>query len=138
MDWQIHSIDITVAFLQGNGLEHEIVLRPPPDVCFKEFVWSLKRRIYRLNDAPRAWYERIRAEFKRLGGVVRTYDNALFLWNDENGMLIGILVSHVDDFAFAESETFHTTVIEEFKKTFKIKQYENSSFRYVGFRHQSN
>ena len=95
-------------------------------MCSKEFVWSLKSCIYGLNDAPCAWYERIRAEFKRLGGVVSTYDNALFLWHDDNGMLIGILVSHVDDFAFAGSQYFHTTVIEEFKKTFKIKQHENS------------
>ena len=130
--WQIHLIDITAAFLQGNELEHGIFLRPSPNVCSKEFVWSLKRCIYGLNDAPRAWYERICAEFKRLGGEVSTYDNTLFLWHDDNGMLIGILVSHVDDFAFAGSQNFHTTVIEEFKKTFKVKQYENSSFKCVG------
>ena len=92
----------------------------------------MKRCIYGLNDTPRAWYERICAEFKRLNGVVSTYDNALFLRHDDNGMLIGILVSHVDDFAIAGSQTFHTTIIEEFKKTFKIKQHENNSFRYVG------
>ena len=67
------------------------------------------------------WYERKPAEFKRLGGVVSTYDNALFLWHDENGMLIGVLVSHADDFAFAGSQNFHTTVTEEFMKTFKTK-----------------
>ena len=76
MGWQIHSIDITIAFLQGSELEHEIFQRPPPDVCSKEFVWSLKRCIYGLNDAPHVWYERIHAEFKRSGGVVSTYDNA--------------------------------------------------------------
>ena len=64
--------------------------------------------------------------------MVSTYDNALLLWHDDIGMLIGIQVSHVDDFAFAGSQTFHTTVIEESKKTFKIKQHKNSSFRYVG------
>ena len=36
MGWQIHSIDITAAFLQGNELEREIFLRPPPDVSSKE------------------------------------------------------------------------------------------------------
>ena len=52
--------------------------------------------------------------------------------HDDNGMLIGILVGHVDGFAFAGNQNIHTIVIEEFKKTFKIKQHENSSFRYVG------
>ena len=114
------------------SLQREIFLRSPPDVCSKEFVWSLKRCICGLNDAPCAWFERGRAEFKRLGVVVSTYDNALFLWHDDNGMLTGIPVSHVDDFAFARSQNFHTTVIEELKKTFKIKQHENSLFKYVG------
>ena len=133
MGWQIHSIDVTAAFLQGNELECEIFLRKPPDMCSKEFVWSLKHSIYGLNDASCEWYGRIRAEFKRLlGGVVSTYDKAMLLWHDDNGMLIGFLVSHVDDFAFAGSQNFHTTVIEESKKTFKIKQHENSLFRYVG------
>ena len=54
MSWQIHSIDITTAFLKGNELEHGIFPRPPPDVCSKEFVWSLKCCIYGLNDAPHA------------------------------------------------------------------------------------
>ena len=52
---------------------------------------------------------------------MNTYDNALFLWHDDGGMFIGILVSHVDDFAFSGSQNFQNTVIEEFKKTFKIK-----------------
>ena len=59
MGLKIHSTDITAAFLQGNELECEIFLRPPPDVCSKEFVWSLKCYIYGLNDAQRAWHERI-------------------------------------------------------------------------------
>ena len=79
-------------------------------------------------------YERICTEFKRLGGVVSSYDNALFFWHDDNEMLIGILVSDVDDFAFAGSQNFHTTVIEEFNKTFKIKQH----VQICGLRHQSN
>ena len=73
MGWHIQSTDIIAAFLQGNELEREIFPRPPPDVCSKEFVWSLKCYIYGLNNASSAWYERIRAEF--------------------NGMLIGILVT---------------------------------------------
>ena len=58
---------------------------------------------------------RIHAEFKRLGGAVSTYDNALFLWHDDNGMVIGILASHVDNFAFGGSQNFHTAVQEDFQ-----------------------
>ena len=133
MGWQIHSTYITAAILKGNELKHEIFLRPPPNVCSKEFVEFEMLHIYRFNDAPHTCYERIHAEFKRLGGVVSIYDNALFFWHDDNGMLIGILVSHTDNFAFARSQSFHTTVVdEEFTKTFKIKQHENSSLKYVG------
>ena len=57
MYWEIQSIDISAAFLQGRKLEREIYLRPPSDVCPRTEVWRLKRCIYGLNDAPRSWYE---------------------------------------------------------------------------------
>ena len=31
------------------------------------------------------------------------YDNALFLWNDANGNLMGILAMHVDNIMFYEN-----------------------------------
>ena len=59
------------------------------------------------------------------------YDNALYLWFD-NGNLIGVLVSHVDDFAFCGSEKFHDSVIKELKIAFQISVHETGAFKYLG------
>ena len=132
MSWRLESIDITAAFLQGGSLEREIFLRPPSDVCSPDKVWRLRRCIYGLNDAPRYWYRRVKEVLLKLGGVVSTYDNALYLWFDKCDNLMGVLVSHVDDFAFCGNEDFHNNVIKKLKNTFNISVHETGSFKYLG------
>ena len=67
-----------------------------------------------------------------LGATISAYDNALFLWHDDNGELFGMLVSRVDDFAFCGNARFQTEVIEQLKSIFKVGLYANGSFKYVG------
>lgn len=132
MCWTLQSMDISCAFLQGRDLEREIFLEPPSDVCSKSEVWSLKRCIYGLNDAPRSWYERVKEVLLSLGGVVSAYDNALFLWHTTKGNLCGILVSHVDDFAFCGDKWFQNNVITGLRKRFLVNTHDYGSFKYVG------
>ena len=89
-------------------------------------MWCLKRCIYGLNDAPQSWYERVKEVLPSLGATISTY--ALFLWHNDSGELFGILVSHVDDFAFCGNARFQTEVIEQLKSIFKIGLYANGSF----------
>ena len=110
MKWKIHSMDITSAFLQGNGIERNVYLKPPPEANSKGVVWKLKRVIYGLNDAPRAWYERVRGEFLNLGGKVSLFDEAMFLWHNEECNIVGIIVTHVDDFIYAGTEEWKKEV----------------------------
>ena len=49
-------------------------------------------------------YHRIKQELMALGWAISTYDCTLFLWHNEDGSVIGILVSHVDDLAFCGTE----------------------------------
>ena len=132
MCWEIQSIDISAAFLQGRKLEREVYLRPPSDICPRTEVWRLKRCIYGLNDAPRYWYERVKEVLIQLGGSISAYDSALFLWFDSDGTISGILVSHVDDFAFCGNQQFHKEVIGGLKEIFKVGTHEYGSFKYVG------
>ena len=89
-------------------------LRPPRDVCPEDKVWHLRRCIYGLNDAPRSWYNRVKELLLQLGGTISVYDNALFLWHDGRGALMGIMVSHVDDFAFCGNDAFQKSVIKNY------------------------
>ena len=42
MSWTIQSLDITSAFLQGNGIERNVYLRPPTEVNSEGMIWKLK------------------------------------------------------------------------------------------------
>lgn len=85
-------------------------IKPPSDVCEKNYIWKLKRCIYGLNDAPRAWYSKLRSEIIKLGGTVSRYDPALYMWYDKK-KLYGILVTHVDDFLYCGTDQFLENVI---------------------------
>ena len=85
MSWRVQSLDFTSAFLQGEEIDRKIYLKPPRDVCPKSEVWSLRKCLYGLNDAPRSWYIKVRDALISLGGVQSLFDSALFLWHDEDG-----------------------------------------------------
>ena len=120
----IQSLDISAAFLL---LMQDVFL----NVCNDSKLWKLKRCIYGLNDAPRAWYERVKKEFAILGAVMSVYDPALFFWYNGDE-LKGILTSHVDDFAYCGTTDFLESVVDKVKETFKISSQEQGSFKYLG------
>ena len=132
INWMLHSIDISAAFLQGNLIKRKLYMRPPKDVCSAEFVWLLKRCIYGLNDASRSCYDKVVEVLLNLGGTLSTYDKALFLWYDQQGNLIGILVCHVDDFVCAGTNSFHQNVISQLKKLLLISVHNQGTFKYLG------
>ena len=109
--WKIQSLDISSEFLQGNQIQRDLYILPPKDIRVEGVIWKLQRCIYGLNDAPRAWYDKVKAEMILLGASLSKYDHSLFMWH-ENEQLIGILVTHVDDFIFAGTTDWEKRVIE--------------------------
>ena len=131
MKWAIESIDISSAFLQGDPLQRDVYIIPPSDICTEGVAWKLKCCIYRLNDAPRAWYEKVKSEMKFSGATLSKFDNALFMWHRKD-KLIGILVTHVDDFVFGGIDEWKKSVIGMIRKKFKISSSHSSSFNFLG------
>ena len=76
--WQCHSLDVTAAYLQGNDIDREIYVHPPPEY-FVGKLWRLKKTVYGLSDAARAWYLRVKSELISLGVKVSTYDSSVHL-----------------------------------------------------------
>ena len=68
----------------------------------------------------------------KLGGKVSQFDNALFLWHNEDGSIIGILALHVDDFVYCGTSNWHHTVIQKLLSAFRISKKEQGCFRYIG------
>ena len=129
--WKCRTIDIKSAFLQGNKIERNVFIRPP-----KEFndgcLWKLKKNVYGLNDAARAWYARLKDVLLGLGMKISHLDPALFFWWHGN-ILAGVMCIHVDDILWAGTSLFSTNVVEFMKKELVIgKSSDGNSFKYIG------
>ena len=130
--WEIQSFNVTSAFLQGNNIEREVYVKPPSEWDeADELLWKLKRCLYGLNDAPRAWYKRVVQLLVEYGGKASIYDAAVFLWH-EGDSLIGMTVVHVDDFVYCGTVVWHKNVIDRVYQVLKIGSSARGSFKYIG------
>ncbi|CAI7777152.1 unnamed protein product [Closterium sp. NIES-53] len=83
-DYELHSMDLSTAFLQGS-LHKEIWLRRPPDFTGSFPVgtqWSLRRPFYGLRQVPCEWHEKLRTTLAALGFTPCIADSSLFLCTD--------------------------------------------------------
>ena len=132
MKWQLNSIDIKTAFLQGKSIEREVYLIPPPEAkCPSDYVWSLKKCVYGLSDASLKWYQRVRSSLIDLGGKPSTLDPAVFSWHYQN-KLIGVIAIHVDDFLWGGNDKFIKEIKPKLHQFFTVGNEEELAFRYLG------
>ena len=129
--WKCFTVDIKAAFLQGKPIERNVFIRPP-----KEFndgqLWKLKKNVYGLNDAAKAWYCKLRELLLSLGMKISSLDSAVFYWI-RDGVTAGVMCIHVDDILLAGTRSFHTSVVAHFKRKVLIgSSSESCSFKYLG------
>ena len=131
--WQCKSIDVRSAYLQGDEINRRIFVKPPKDFDQGE-LWLLKKTIYGLCDAARAWYETVKNTLVNLGMKTNyLWGRSLFYWKKE-GILQGLLAVHVDDFIYAGGESFGTQIMKRFSESFRIGNIESKSFTYLGIK----
>ncbi|CAI7863019.1 unnamed protein product [Closterium sp. NIES-53] len=114
-DYELHSLDFSIAFLQGS-LHKEIWLRRPPGFTgtFPAGTqWSLRRQVYGLHQAPRKWHDTLRTTLAALGFAPSTADPSLFLRTDTSLSPFYVLV-YVDDLVFATADTEALTLVKSF------------------------
>ena len=128
--WDCHALDVKFAFLQGHPINRDVFILPPGEFC-NGYLWKLKKTVYGLNDAARAWYERVKQELITLGMLMCGLEPALFFWHN-NGSLEGIICIHVDDLYWSGSNVFKISVMSKLEKLFLIGSEERNCFRYLG------
>ena len=130
-NWNVHSIDVRSAFLQGFDIERELFVVPPPEAALDGKLWKLKKTIYGLSDASRAWYLRSSKEIMNQGAIKSKFDNAVFYMRDRD-KLLGMICSHVDDFFYNGSQPFHNQVVDHLRDTFSLSQECFDQMLYIG------
>ncbi|CAI7844135.1 unnamed protein product [Closterium sp. NIES-53] len=105
-DYELHSLDVLTAFLQGS-LQEAIWLRRPRGftVSFPEGTqWSLRRQIYSLRQVPHERHDTLRTTLAALGFAPSTADPSRFLRTDTSLSPFYVLV-YVEDLVFATTDT---------------------------------
>ena len=111
--WQVHHMDVKSVFLNGD-LREEVYVQLPPRFVVKDGsgkVLKLKKALYGLHQAPRAWNARLDSELVKLGFVRNPLEHAVYRRLGKDGLLlVGV---YVDDLVITGSSN---TSIESFKK----------------------
>ncbi|CAI7885591.1 unnamed protein product [Closterium sp. NIES-54] len=112
-DYELHSLDFSTAFLQGS-LHEEIWLRRPPGFTGSfptGTLWSLRRLVYGLRQAPREWHDTLKTTLAALGFVPSTANPSLFLRTDTSLPPFYVLV-YVDNLVFPTADTKALTPVK--------------------------
>ena len=79
----------------------------------------LRKAVYVLKDATRVEYETVVRIVTEMGGRRSILCPTLFVWK-KRGRIIGIMVTHVDDFCFGGEEEFYRDIMVRMKEKLKI------------------
>ena len=121
MDFKLYQMDVKCAFLNGF-LNEEVFVEQPKgfqDPHFSDHVLRLKKAVYEMKQAPRAWYDRL-TNYLLDRGFQRGYiDRTLFVKKDENYLLVAQV--YVDDIVFrATVDARAIKFFKEMKKEFEM------------------
>ena len=118
--WVVHQLDVKSAFLNGY-IDEEIYMQLPPEYARADGkVCKLKRSIYGLRQAPRAWNKRLCDDIKGCGFKSLVNAESVFY-----GFITGsvvYLIIYVDDILVASSsETAVLTAKKSLRELYTIK-----------------
>ncbi|CAI7762051.1 unnamed protein product [Closterium sp. NIES-53] len=112
-DYELHSLDLSTAFLQGS-LHEEIWLRRLPSFTGSfptGTQWSFRWPVYGLRQAPCEWHDTLRTTFVALRFAPSTADPSLFVRTDTSLPPFYVLV-YVVDLVFATADTEALTLVK--------------------------
>jgi hypothetical protein len=95
--WHVHHMDVKLPFL-NDDLKEEVYVHQPPGFAIpgKEGkVLCLRKALYGLRQAPRAWNAKLDSTLKRMGFMPSPHEAAIYRrCNGENALLVGV---YIDD-----------------------------------------
>ena len=96
-------MDVKNAFLNGE-LSEEVYMTPPSDIQLPQgHVCHLRKALYELKQAPRAWFEKFSSTVISLRFSASNYDSGLFTRTTEAGTIL--LILYVDDMIITGSDS---------------------------------
>merc|ERR1712240_808526 len=130
-NFKIVSMDIRAAFLQAKTLDREVFVRPPDDIEKEGVIWKLLKPLYGLDDTSRIFYLKVKETLQKLGLKTLPGDDTVY-YEHKNGKLMGLILSHVDDFTIAGTQEFVQRIVAGIEEKFTVSKVEEDNFRFTG------
>jgi hypothetical protein len=102
---KVYHMDVKSSFLNGE-LEEEVYIEQPEGFQLSEnadYVCKLKKALYGLKHAPRAWYSRLDKYLQQAGFRKGSADNNLYIKVTQDSILL--IEVYVDDIIFGSMMT---------------------------------
>jgi hypothetical protein len=98
--WRVHHMDVKSAFLNGNLVE-EVYVRQPSGfiVDGEDQILRLKKALYGLRQAPRAWYAKLHTSLIALSFKCSDHEHAVYTRHTTRQPLV--IGMYVDDLLIA-------------------------------------
>jgi hypothetical protein len=140
---KLYQMDVKSAFLNGYINEEVYVEQPPSFKDYKKLnhVYKLKKTLYSLKQAPRAWYEKLRDFLLSKGFIMGKVD--ITLLTKKIGKDLFVLQIYMDDIIFGSNnqdycDEFEKMMANKFEMSMigvlsyflglQIKQLKNETF----------
>ncbi|KAJ0530831.1 putative RNA-directed DNA polymerase [Helianthus annuus] len=127
--WKIHQLDVTNAFLHGN-LEETVYMHQPIGFRHHDYpdhVCLLKKSLYGVKQAPRAWYQRFTDFVTSQGFRQSKSDNSLFIYKHDHDT--AYLLIYVDDIILTtSSDSLRQHIISSLAGEFAMKDLGSLSY----------
>jgi hypothetical protein len=121
-DWPISQLDVKNAFLHSTLFETVFCCQPMgfADPAHPDLVCHLLSSLYRLKQAPRAWYSRFATYLTFLGFIEAKLDTSLFILHHGSDTIY--LLLYVDDIILTTSSTeLRRRTISTLRQEFAMK-----------------
>nr|GEY23109.1 hypothetical protein [Tanacetum cinerariifolium] len=111
-DFIVYEMDVKSAFLYGKIEEEVYVCQPPgfEDPDFPNKVYKVKKALYGLHQAPRAWYKTLSTYLLNNGFKRGQLDKTLFIKQNKGAILL--VQVYVDDIVFGSTKKEMCDVFE--------------------------
>ena len=131
-NWPLWQMDVITTFLNGD-INEDIFMEIPddfPGAGNPTLVCKINRALYRLKQAPKAWYDRIKSWLHNLGLTRSTSDPNLY-YRRYQGKLT-ILLLYVDDLLITgDDESTITDLKAKLHQTFEMTDLD-AAHTYLG------
>nr|GEX96804.1 hypothetical protein [Tanacetum cinerariifolium] len=128
----VYQMNVKTAFLHGSLKEDVYVCQPEGfiDADHPIHVYKLKKALYVLKQAPRAWYDELSSFLLQNGFFKGTIDPTLFTRRFDDDILV--VQFYVDDIIFGSMNPIYATLFFDLMKSrFKMSMMVEMTFFFV-------